>query len=288
MPCVEIVGGPASTFRSSLESVAPTLHAPTVTGRDSDNTDVRIPRVRARPAPRPALTSATCHWPEFPSTASEGWRVVVAVGGRAEVGGDPAVAAGLAGALVLSAFGGDAAGPVLGAGAPPCGHHRGAVPATVIDHRRRRRQLPGGLAQPRKLQRAARGGDIGVPGRCGLDHRFGQLPIGPAPKRLKQMLLRAYNLSGKRTGRFAVLGKAGRFLAIPDHFGRINDNWSEPPIPGQQLQLPRRAVSSSFNEAFAKEAFHPCPLPTESALLPGTFTHQLSGTFPRFPNDFRH
>ena len=27
-------------------------------------------------------------------------------------------------------------------------------------------------------------------------------------------------------------------------------------------------------KAFAKEAFHPCPFPTESALLPGTFTHR--------------
>ena len=47
-------------------------------------------------------------------------------------------------------------------------------------------------------------------------------------------------LNSKRIRRLAVLGEASRFLAIPDHFGRINDNWSEPPIPGLQLQLPRR------------------------------------------------
>ena len=36
-------------------------------------------------------------------------------------------------------------------------------------------------------------------------------------------------LNGKRIRRFAVLGKASRFLSIPDHFGRINDNWRELP-----------------------------------------------------------
>ena len=40
-------------------------------------------------------------------------------------------------------------------------------------------------------------------------------------------------LSGKRTQRLIVLGKAGRFVAIADRFGRIHDNWREPRVPGQ-------------------------------------------------------
>jgi hypothetical protein len=40
-------------------------------------------------------------------------------------------------------------------------------------------------------------------------------------------------LTGKRTQRLIVLGKAGRFLALPIILGRINDNWRELPVPGQ-------------------------------------------------------
>jgi hypothetical protein len=39
--------------------------------------------------------------------------------------------AGRAGLVVLSAFGGDVIGPVLGTGATSCGHHRGSVAAVV-------------------------------------------------------------------------------------------------------------------------------------------------------------
>ena len=38
LPCVEIVGGPASTFRSSPPPVAPPLHGPTVSGGDAGDT----------------------------------------------------------------------------------------------------------------------------------------------------------------------------------------------------------------------------------------------------------
>jgi replication initiator protein RepSA len=38
LPCVEIVGGPASTFRSFPPPVAPPLHGPIVSGRDSGDT----------------------------------------------------------------------------------------------------------------------------------------------------------------------------------------------------------------------------------------------------------
>ena len=55
-------------------------------------------------------------------------------------------------------------------------------------------------------------------------------------------------LNGKQTQRLVVLGKAGRFLAIPDHFGPINDNWSEPRIPGQAATA-SSPVSGSSNEA---------------------------------------
>ena len=62
--------------------------------------------------------------------------------------------------------------------------------------------------------------------------------------------------------------------------------WGDAVLRGAQLRRPRpgrrqeiitaqvRFKPSSASPAFAKEAFHPCPLPTESALLPGTFTHR--------------
>jgi hypothetical protein len=37
-PCVEIVGGPASTFRSSIPPVAPPPHAPIVSSGDAGDT----------------------------------------------------------------------------------------------------------------------------------------------------------------------------------------------------------------------------------------------------------
>ena len=51
LPCVEIVGGPASTFRSFPPPVAPPLHGPIVSGGDAGDTmsESRV-CVRARPA----------------------------------------------------------------------------------------------------------------------------------------------------------------------------------------------------------------------------------------------
>src|SRR6202007_1281803 len=73
---------------------------------------------------------------------------------------------GLACHSVLSAFGGDAVGAVLGAGAAAFGHHRGALGAVVAGWVGfGGRHAADGVAQAGKQQRAARGGDVGVPGR---------------------------------------------------------------------------------------------------------------------------
>ena len=50
-------------------------------------------------------------------------------------------------------------------------------------------------------------------------------------------------LNGKRTQRLIVLGKAGRFLAIADHFGQINDNWRALPVLGQAATASSPALS---------------------------------------------
>ena len=50
-------------------------------------------------------------------------------------------------------------------------------------------------------------------------------------------------LSGKRSQRLIVLAKAGRFLAIADHFGRINDNWRALPVTGQAATVSSQALS---------------------------------------------
>jgi len=82
---------------------------------------------------------------------------------------------------ILSAFGGDAMSPVLGAGAPACGHHRGPVAAVL----QRRvgfgcRHTAGRPAQAGKQRRAARCGDIGSPRRRCQNHcSVGQLLITP-------------------------------------------------------------------------------------------------------------
>src|SRR3954454_17711873 len=49
----------------------------------------------------------------------------------------------------------------------------------------------------------------------------------------------------------------------------------------------RPAGFEPATRAFAKIAFHPCPLSTESALLPGTSHTALSGSFPLFPKYWR-
>jgi hypothetical protein len=91
---------------------------------------------------------------------------------------------------VLSAFGGDAVGAVLFAGAAAFGHHRTALGAVVG----RRvglgcRDGAGGSAQTRKQQRTARGADIGVPRRRGQNQRpIGQLLFSPAAKGFDQMM----------------------------------------------------------------------------------------------------
>jgi hypothetical protein len=92
--------------------------------------------------------------------------------------------------VVLSAFGGDALGAVLGSGAAPFGHHRAALAAVVqsgvgfwCGH------TAGGVAQAGEQQCAARRGDIGLPRRRSEDHcAVGQLLITPAPKRFHQVV----------------------------------------------------------------------------------------------------
>ena len=73
---------------------------------------------------------------------------------------------GLAALAVVVAFGGDALGAVLGAGAATFGHLRGAFgavgDAVVGMHGR---HAAGRDAQGGEQQGTARGGDIGVPGR---------------------------------------------------------------------------------------------------------------------------
>jgi hypothetical protein len=111
---------------------------------------------------------------------------------RPEMPRFPRLSKGFARHPVVSALGGDAGGAVLGAGAPAFGHHRGALGAVVggwVGFGRREEAADGSTQTPEQ-QRAARGGDIGVPGRRGQDQRpVGQLPFGPAQKRFDQMML---------------------------------------------------------------------------------------------------
>jgi hypothetical protein len=101
-----------------------------------------------------------------------------------------------AGVAILSAFGGDAVGAVLGAGAAPFGHHRGSV--TAILSRRvgfRCRHAAGGQAQAGKQQRAARCGDISLPRRRFENHcPVGQLLITPPPEGFDQVMRTAVTL----------------------------------------------------------------------------------------------
>jgi hypothetical protein len=117
---------------------------------------------------------------------------------------------------ILSAFGGDAVGPVLRAGAPPCGHPRGPVDAGV----ERRvsfdcRHTAGGHAQAGKQQRAARCGDIGSPRRRGQNHcPVGQLLITPTPKRFHQVMGAAAALEvGDESGIYPL---AQRVRVVPE------------------------------------------------------------------------
>ena len=63
LPCVEIVCGPASTFRSFPPPVAPPLHRPIVSGGDAGDTmsESRVCSSKTR------LFPATFHWPELPT-----------------------------------------------------------------------------------------------------------------------------------------------------------------------------------------------------------------------------
>jgi hypothetical protein len=89
--------------------------------------------------------------------------------------------------VVGLAFGGDAGGAIVGAGAAAFGHHGAAIGATVLWGWV---GVGGGhaghwVAQAGEQQGAAGGGDVGVPGRRGQDQRaIGQLLFGPAPKSL--------------------------------------------------------------------------------------------------------
>jgi hypothetical protein len=94
--------------------------------------------------------------------ASKRWWVVVGLGwGRPDVA-QALGPSGQAGVVILSAFGGDAVGAVLGAGAALFGHHRAPLGALV-----QRwisfgcRYTTGAQAQTREQQRAARCGDTG-------------------------------------------------------------------------------------------------------------------------------
>ena len=98
--------------------------------------------------------------------------------------------AGLAGLLVVVAFGGDGVGAVLCAGALAGGHHRGAVAAAVAARGRVGcGEVAGGGAQAGEQQGAARGGDVGVPGGQGPDQgAVGELCVAPAPECFEQMM----------------------------------------------------------------------------------------------------
>jgi hypothetical protein len=116
LPCLEIVGDAGDTMSES--------------------------RVFAQDLPNSGDVSLA----ELPSTASEGWRLVVV----AVRWGFGKVADHLRGSaladLALSAFGGDAVGPGLGSSAGACGHHRAAVPAGVGAAGIGWAKLPGGCA----------------------------------------------------------------------------------------------------------------------------------------------
>ena len=121
---------------------------------------------------------------------SKQWGVVVGWWwGRSEAGrklGAPS----RKGLPVLSAFGGDAVGAVLGAGAAAFGHHGGPLAAVVL----RWVGFGGGhgahrATQTREQQGAARGGDLGVSGRGFQDQgAVGQLLFTPTPKGFHQMM----------------------------------------------------------------------------------------------------
>ena len=143
-PCVEIVGGPASTFRSFPPPVAPPPHARTDRiGRRPRRHDVRI-RLFAQDPPH--------------SIASEGWRFVV--------GGEPLLAfsAFLGDTyLVDSSLGGDAFVALLCPGARAPRHHQAAV-LPRLGGEFADRGFAGGSGQYREEQAAAGLGGVGAAG----------------------------------------------------------------------------------------------------------------------------
>jgi hypothetical protein len=117
-PCVEIVGGPASTFRSSPPPVAPPLHGPIVSGGDPGDA-MSESRVFAQDSPNScdvSLARAPVDCIRRVAARRRRWWV-----GFGEVA-DHLGTSGQAGLAVLASFGGDALGPVLGSGALTARH----------------------------------------------------------------------------------------------------------------------------------------------------------------------
>ena len=91
---------------------------------------------------------------------------------------------------VLSALCGDALSPVLRPGGGAQRHHRRALATELGYGDVKGGHFAGRCAQRREQQRAARSGDIGVPGRGGEDQRaVGELLFAPAAEGFHQMML---------------------------------------------------------------------------------------------------
>jgi len=129
---------------------------------------------------------------------------------------------------VVSALAGDVVGPVLGAGASPLGHLRGALSTArpVGD----RLECASGSAEVGEQQRTAGGGDVGLPGRRPPDQcAVGQLLIGPVPECLDQMMAAIT----RRTLRFKARSQSSRLVIR--HWIRKRQSRSQP----RSSELPR-------------------------------------------------
>ena len=94
-------------------------------------------------------------------------------------------------------------------------------------------------------------------------------------------------LSGKRTQRLIVLGKAGRFVAIADRFGRIHDNWRELRVPGQAATASSPVLSLATLRGLCKGSVPSTPA-THRKRPPARHFHTPSylAAFRHFPTIF--
>ena len=94
-------------------------------------------------------------------------------------------------------------------------------------------------------------------------------------------------LSGKRTQRLIVLGKAGRFVAIADRFGRIHDNWRELRVPGQAATASSPVLSLATLRGLCKGSVPSTPV-THRKRPPARHFHTPSylAAFRHFPTIF--